>query len=210
MAIDLSDCAAVVVTRGDQDLSEIEQSLAPFEEVAVWDNSAGDDLAVYGRYAALAEIESDVVYVQDDDVVLPLESLEALAAAYEPGVLTANMPARFRHDFYVDHCLVGFGAIFDRELPREAFRIFSFNSHGAWVVAMNKDGKDISLSGTVPGSWERVCDIAFTGLTPRKLVDVPYRDLPWADTPERMWRQPGHAAERTRMLELVRQVRDAG
>lgn len=196
MVIGLADCAAVVVTRGDQDLTEIEQSLHPFGEVAIWDNSIGEDLAVYGRYAALAEVESDVVYVQDDDVVLPLESLEALAAAYEPGVLTANMPARFRHDFYRDHCLVGFGAIFDRDLPAKSFGLLHRVPEEEWFEVADS------------GSWARTCDIPFTALTPRKLHDLPYQDLPWAGTPDRMWRQPDHVKERTRMLELVRQVRD--
>lgn len=186
--ISLAEMAAVVVTRGDVELSEIEASLAPFGEVAVWDNSIGDDLAVYGRYAALAEVESDVVYVQDDDVILPLESLEALGDAYEPDVLVANMPARFRHDFYRDHCLVGFGAVFDRDLPRYAFDRFPVEEGTAFL---------------------RTCDIVFTALTPRKLVDVAYRDMPWSSAPGRMWTTAGHVEERTRMLELVRQVRDA-
>jgi hypothetical protein len=57
--------------------------------------------------------------------------------------------------------------------------------------------------------WHRTCDIVFTALTPRVLVDVPYEDLPWASAENRMWKQPTHREERGRMLELVRQVRDA-
>jgi hypothetical protein len=55
----------------------------------------------------------------------------------------------------------------------------------------------------------QTCDVVFTALTPRALVDVPYENLPWAEDPDRMYRQPGHQAERGKMLELAFRARDA-
>lgn len=182
--------SAVLVTRGDVDLQPILETL-PFRNVIVWDNSQRQDLAVYGRYAAIDEALFDVVYVQDDDVILPADSIEALLAAYEPGHVVCNMPERFRHDFYDDHALVGFGAIFDRDLPRAA------------------EARFLAANYTLDTRhFHRTFDVVFTALTPRILVDVAYAQLPWAEDASRMYRQPNHVGERQRMLDLALQVRD--
>lgn len=182
------DVSAVIPTRGDTDLTEVLASLPPFFEVIVWDNSKREDLAVYGRYAPIGdEASCSVIYVQDDDCVLAPESFEILLASYEPGTLVANMPERFRVH-YTDSCLVGFGAIFDWYLPSEAF---------------DKHGMD-------DPTFLRTCDVVFTTLTPFKLVDVPFEDLPWAFAPNRMWKQPQHVGERMAALERARRVRDGG
>ena len=64
-----------------------------------------------------------------------------------------------------------------------------------------------------PAVWgprfRNTCDIAFTGLTPRVLVDVPHVDREFASDDGRMWRQLTHVEERQRMRELVARVRDA-
>jgi hypothetical protein len=213
--------SAVIVTRGDVDLSEILDSFPDEWERVVWDNGRGEcrrskrfsftatwssselgqplaDLSVYGRYSALSTpglCDGDVIMVQDDDCVLPRESLEALVAAYQPGQLVANMPERFR-PHYPDSALVGFGAIFDRDLPKQAFDRFLFTH----AKILYDDGVQ---------RFNRTCDVIFTSLTPRILLDLPYRDLPWATDETRMYRQPDHVGERARMLELCRQVRDA-
>jgi len=189
-----SDVSAVLVTRGDVDLAPIVESLAGFGEIVIWDNSVETDLAVYGRYAAIERCARRVVFVQDDDVVLDPVALHRLCLNYEPAVLVANMPQRFRDTgFYDDHCLVGFGAILDRDLPAKAFRKFD------WKLPFSERRPD-------PWLWRRTCDITFTALTPRKLLDLPYTDREFASAPNRMWKQGSHVAERARMLELVRQV----
>jgi hypothetical protein len=215
----MSRIAAIIVTRGDHDLSEILDSYPTDWERIVWDNGTREllrylpgaftatfsgndhtgplrDVSVYGRYAAIAHaLDSDVVFVQDDDLVLPIESIEAIADAYEPGHVVCNMPERFRDTgFYDDHALVGFGALFPRELPEIAFQ--RFTDYGVTVPL-----------GTEQAFFYRTCDVVFTALTPRVLVDVPYRNLPWAEAADRMYRQEGHVGERQRMLELARAVR---
>jgi len=124
--------------------------------------------------------------------------------------VVCNMPQEFRHDFYKDHALVGFGAVFHRDAPCRAFGHL-FKSEDCINPSL-----DSFLSFRLGDKYEfegdffrRTCDIVFTGLTPRVLVDVPKENLPWAEAESRMYRQPEHVSERTRMLELVRQVRDA-
>lgn len=167
--------------------------LAGIGEVVIWNNQLEQDLGPYGKYAAIEQARHDVVFVQDDDVLLPPGSIRELVAAYEPGKLVANMPQEFR-PHYPDSAMVGFGAIFDRELPAEAFEWF-FGYH-------------VGMSGESPLFLRESCR-AFAVLTPLVLVDVPKTDLPWASDPGRLWRQPEHVAMRDRMLDLARQVRDA-
>lgn len=192
--IDASEVTACLVTRGDVDLSEIIDSL-PFERVIVYDNSRESDNGVFGRYIAVSRAESRACFIQDDDCVLAPDTFTALRAAYQPGHIVANMPERFR-EHYPDSCLVGFGAIIDRELPALAIARF-----GSYWYAYDGSG--------MPENFHRECDGIVTALTPRILVDEPYRDLPWASAPSRLWKQPEHVSERTRMLELARKVRDA-
>jgi hypothetical protein len=225
----LVNVTAIVVTRGDVDLSPIFDSFiaAGFGEgqVYVWDNSKLEDLAVYGRYAAIEHAKTDLIYVQDDDVVLHHGSIEAIINAWLQGanygiegpprtvtfvpvgvaardVVVCNMPANFRaRHFYDEHSLVGFGACFHRDAPRRAF--------GRWAdYIWTQDGSAPDELHPTGEFFHRTCDIVFTGLTPRVLVDVPYDDLPWASADNRMWKQPTHQEERSRMLELVLKVRD--
>jgi hypothetical protein len=226
--------SAVIVTRGDQPLMQVLDSLSDEWEILVWDNGArrldifGEriegyrarrhydvvDLMVYGRYAAIAHAKNDLIYVQDDDCIV--SDPQAIVNEWmERGKypfdgrgspygsdprdfvdhVVCNMPAAFRaRHFYDEHSLVGFGAAFHREAPAEAFQ---------YAQAI------YDLMHNEPDWFNRTCDIIFTALTPRVLVDVPYEDLPWASADNRMWKQPDHQASREKMLDLVLGVRDA-
>jgi len=225
--------SACLVTRGDLDMQPVIDSLPSSWEIVIWDNSGkilmrpgsddGDpramqrlwgvtaaDLSVYGRYAAIEYATHDLIYVQDDDVIVsdPQAIVDAFPKVYD-GItdqmrwprpedlairspVVANMPQEFRHDGYTDSCLVGFGAYFHRDAPKRAWdRMYpsGFTKTDPW--------------------FNRTCDVVFTTLTPRALVDIPKTDREMASDSNRMWKQPGHLDERTRMLNLVRQVRDA-
>lgn len=191
--------SAVIVTRGDIDLSPVLDSLPHEWQKVVWDNSQRKDCSVFGRYAAIPECEHELIYVQDDDCVLenPAALVEAWAvpSALRQDHAACNMPAKFR-EHYSDACLVGFGAVFPRLLPARAFKRF-YRAAGAGIISYDL------------ASFKRECDAIFTTLTPRVLVDLPYIDLPWADAPNRLWKQPEHVSQRRKMIELARKVRDA-
>lgn len=185
-----SEVACVVVTKGDVDLDPLLSHL-PFDEIAVWDNSDSADLGVYGRYAAIDRLAAPVVFTQDDDTLVPSDSVGELLAAYEPGVSVCNVPAEFRHR-YTDSALVGFGAIFDRELPRQAFERF-------WNGEVPED--------LGPYPWfRRTCDLVFTMLTRTEFVDVPVEMLERTFDSDRMSAQPGHYDDRERMRDLCRRL----
>ncbi len=220
--------SAIVVTRGDVSMVPVMESLPMEWERMVWNNDGGlyywdefqanfkkgefapqvrhdTDLGVYGRYAAIEYASHDLIYVQDDDCIVSdpqaiVDEWKARAAGFAAMSIwpnndhvVCNMPERFRgQGLYAtgEHALVGFGAAFHRDAPDIAFRDFYEMS---------------SFEGDWP-FFHRTCDIVFTALTPRVLVDIPYEDLPHAHAPNRMFKQKEHVAERQRMLELVRQV----
>ncbi len=184
-----ADLSAVVVTRGNVSLEPILDSFtaAGIFDFVVWDNSRRpDNLGVFGRYAALPECGRDVVLVQDDDVILPVATIQALAAAYEPGRIVANMPERFRA-FYSDSCLVGFGAVFEPYLAALAFVRFE----EMW-------GREKMM---------RRPDVVFTALTESTWLDLPYIEREFATGPDRAYKQKGHTLERQRVLTMARKAR---
>lgn len=246
--------SACLVTKGGTDLNGILDTITAsgIHDIVVWDNGrrvverhhrpgklvadvASDvqDVMVYGRYAAISHAQGEFIYVQDDDCVVPPESIEQILQPFRYGALfdrsgvVANMPADFRHQFYEDHCLVGFGACFHRDLPRKAFDLFEEESRLTTYLAeepefkRGRQGSVIVQSNSPHRKWEpgrgwltlesfwRTCDIVFTALTPRVLLDVPYSNQPWAFADDRLWRRADHITERKRMLETVLRVRDS-
>lgn len=205
--------SVVLVTRGDVDMAPVVSCYPEPFEVIVWDNSRDEDLAVYGRYAAIDHHATRaVILVQDDDAILAPEAIDELLSRYEPETLTANMPARFRHDGYLDSCLVGFGAIFDRHLPERAFDRFCAHYFPDFGPGSSIKGhwSPERASRTQPSflvsEFARTCDVVFSTLTRRVLVDVPYADREFASAPNRMWLQPDHVGERAATLERARAV----
>ncbi len=179
---------ACLVTRGNVPMRQMIANLAEagVDEIDVWDNSFEENAGVYGRYMSIARASHPVVFVQDDDCVLPTESIETLLAAYEPGRIVANMPEQHRKR-YTDSCLIGFGAVFDRDLPAKAFARFE--------------------RATRPYDYRKRADVIFTALTPFTLLDVPFDILPYAYGPDRMFKQPGHIVQRHLALKQARIAR---
>lgn len=212
------DVCAVIVTRGNVDIEPILRTLPTHWGWVVWDNSIENNLGVFGRYAGIeravvAKLDdpADVrpgtlIYVQDDDCLLRPESFDALLGAWQPGHVVCNMPEPFRAH-YSDSALVGFGALFERDLPERAFARFARSQRTDY--ARDPDGPRGAISA-LGAAWERCCDVVFTTLTPMIWVDVPYENLPYAYGADRMYRQAEHVGERARMLDLARQVRDRG
>lgn len=184
----MSTAVCVIPTRGDVDLEPVLDSI-PVPTV-IWNNSQREDFGVYARYMAILTTDAQVIVTQDDDLVLPRASWDALLAAYEPGKIVCNVPERFR-ERYIDSGMVGFGAIFDRDLAFDAFAQY-VNAGGD---LMNPE-------------FQRTSDIVFTMLGGELVfVDLPYEDREFARDDSRMWRQPGHFEERDSMRQFCRQIR---
>lgn len=110
---------ACLVTRGDVDMVPIIDSLI-FRNVVVWNNAEREDWKCAGRYKAAELAPTDVVYFQDDDVIVPRSTQRALVRAYKAGVMVANWGHGENPDGYEDLPLVCGGAIVDVGLPLDA------------------------------------------------------------------------------------------
>lgn len=176
----VADISAVLVTRGDCDLAPILESISfsEVDDVVIWDNSVRPNLSVYGRYAGMLEAKHELIYVQDDDTLVPVQDL---IDAYDGGRLCNMPPSRTE---YTDSSLLGWGAIFPQADADEAFEL--------WPGPVDLND----------------CDIIFTVLKPFQRVDVGCEYLPWYDDPHRMFHQADHYSRRAEILRKARMVRD--
>ena len=161
--------SAVLVTRGDVDITTILNSL-PFDDVVVWNNAEREDLQCYGRFAAIAEAKHDYIYTQDDDLLVPIPSL---VRGFRQGVdaVFANRPHGEEWRF------LGCGAIFHRSLA----------DFSAYTDMYGFDAE-----------FCRVADVVFAYQHPYRSEWFGYLDFPWQTAENRMYRQGDHYLVRER------------
>jgi hypothetical protein len=156
--------SAIIVTRGDVDLTPVVEPL-PYDEVIIWDNSKRPrDLKTFGRYAAMWEARNDIIYVQDDDCIV-CDHVPLLEQYQEGGITAFMKPERMAE--YTTHALLGWGSIFHRRLPWYAFNRYLTR----WPY------DDFFL--------EVACDIVFGVVTPCNPIVAQVEDLPHATRPGR-------------------------
>ncbi len=172
----------VIPTRGDVDLAPVLASLPSEWPVVIWDNSQRDqDLRVFGRYAALAEVETEYVYTQDDDAVCPAQ---LIADAFDPAVDQDRIVLNER-DGYTPW--VASGAIFRRDLPAAAIERF---------IARYGMGDDVLW-------W---ADVIVAALTQWRNEWFGCESLDWHNDPNRMFMQPTHYTEQARVRRLCEEL----
>lgn len=176
MSLAFEDVTLTIPTRGDVDLSPILDSLPPFGQVIVWDNSVRSDLGIFARYAAVYGAEKKVIATQDDDLIVTC--WDEILAAYSPGRLTVNYPEPW------DIPWVARGAIFDRHLPASAFcryfRSFPFDRYFTHYA----------------------CDGVFSLLTPDvNVIDVGSVDLSYGFDGGRVSTSPGWYDEKRPLIQ---------
>lgn len=174
MRVAYSDVSAVLVTRGDIDLTPVLNSL-PFADVIVWNNTERENLSCYGRFAGIAEAKHDLIYVQDDDVLVPIP---AIVRAFDPetdGVF-ANKPAAEEWRF------LGLGALFHRDLIADCFTRY------------------IDLYG-FDADFCRVSDVIFAYQHPYRSEPFGYAELEWSRYANRMYHNGDHMIVRERARE---------
>lgn len=186
-----SDVSAVLVTRGDVDISRILEALAVFNDVVVWDNSKREDWKLFGRYVGMGECERDIVYVQDDDIFVPPATIRGLVEAYEPGVITANMCEGWaRHRDMLDAVQIGAGGIMDRAIPPRVFAKYD--------ALFPRDDLFYLYTDTIVAIPSRI-----------KRIDLPLEVLDWGYAPNRMNALPDFAECLAESIRRGRAVRDA-
>lgn len=167
---------AVIVTRGDVDLQPVLDSLPKSWPVVIWNNSERlADLKVYGHFAALAEVQTEFCFMQDDDAICPAaELLKAWKPKYADLIFTNVGDG--------DTPWISWGAIFHKDLPGPAIE--------RYVDAYGMDD-DVLY-------W---CDLIFSALTPWTNIDLGVEHLPHYRAANRMVMKPTHYSEQARILE---------
>jgi len=175
-------CTAVLVTRGNVPLDEIQHSLFEpgypswgISRTVIWDNSKHLNFGPFGQWVMAGCIDAEVVYFQDDDCVT---SPAEIVAQWEPGKIVCNMPIELGHRANYENQpdkLMGFGSVFERSLIKQTFERY-WKHFPIDPVCLREPGR------------------IFTGLNQEriKLVDVPVRHLEWATAPDRLYRQADH------------------
>jgi len=172
--IDPKQVTAIIVTKGDREITPVLDSLSPFRVVSVWDNSRCKDRKVYGRYLAAASVLTDFVYVQDDDCLV---DGARLCREYDPesGELLCNMLKGHQADYvnWPGVALVGWGSIFPRSMV-------DFSPY------LSKYPED--------DLFYRECDRVFTYLNRQKtrLIDIGVTHLEIAHGKDRLSLDPRH------------------
>lgn len=169
-----AEVSAVLVTRGDVDMGPVIASL-PFDDVVVWDNSQRpEDFQCYGRFTGVTEARHDIIYVQDDDVIVPAWALLDLYDPSKQAILANKKPDE-------EWRFLGVGALFPRALAD------CFQGYAA-LYGLDRD-------------FYRAADVVFAYQHGYESVWVGYEELPWSRAPNRMYLQPGHYEVRERLRE---------
>jgi hypothetical protein len=189
------EVTACLVTRGDQPamIERIRETLI-FDHVVVWDNSEEPNWKTAGRYMAALDTDATSVYFQDDDVVVPPETQQALIDEFfaddEPDVV-ANYAHGRNDGGYGDLPLVGAGAIVDKR--------------AAWDCIVRYGGRY-----PLDDAFKYECDFAIGVLYRNwRHVHLPFHiNLEVAQDPSRLCNQPWQAALKHRVTERARRIRD--
>lgn len=185
--IDPSEVSAVLVTRGNVDMTAILYSIAAagITDVVIWDNAKRDrDLSCYGRYEAIKEARNPVIFHQDDDLTVPIA---ALLAEYDPVADRDAIVCNNRAE--EEWLLTAMGALFHRDLG-DCFSRY------------------IELYG-FDADFCRVSDVIFAYQHPYRRVVLGYEDLPWhSQVGSSMYLEHDHYYVRERALARTRALPD--
>jgi hypothetical protein len=171
---------AVIPTRGDVSLGALTDHLRSYPEIGEIRFVIGD--TPFNRYRAmLEESGSEIFLTQDDDCVT---DLRPLLDAYDRAVIVNAMTREHAAQYQGNQTLIGFGALFHRDLVSYAF------------YGWNWQRDDL---------FYRESDRIFPTVIPHKTVFPQISILPHASAPNRLWKQPDHNSAR---LEMNRRIFD--
>lgn len=189
--------SAVIVTRGNVDLTPVRDSLI-FDDVVVCDNSTlPKDFMTYGRVVGAHLAKHPIVYSQDDDIIHTPEDQQRILDAYQPGILTGCMwpewsdgaKAQGIPNGYDDLVFMGSGSVYDRDLPAQAA--------DRYLAHYPADNFFLLWADTIIGI-----------LAPTQALDIRFEALPEAEADYRMCNLPDAVEQKTEAIRRAREIRD--
>jgi hypothetical protein len=174
---------AVIVTRGDVDLTPVLESLEPVfgERIVVWDNSKRPaDMRVYGYFTGMGEVGTEYVYTQADDTIVDAQALLDAWTEDDKDRVLLNVADG-------DTPWISFGAVFRKDLAIDAI--------STYLDTYEFDDDVLK--------W---CEVILLNLVPWRNIDLGKKDLPWHVAANRMCVQPDHYSEQARVRAKTRRL----
>lgn len=186
----IQDVTPVIVTRGNVDMSWTDTYFDLRVSPVVWNNARSPiDLQVFGAFAAAACVKTPLIYMQDDDVEVS-NWANLFYDLWAPGKIVCNMAPDFQRAYANRRTrIMGHGAVFETALVWE-----TFERRWKWE---RSEGYNRRIRGSdfVAPLLCREAHRIFTGLNFDKTIMgyVGHTNKPWAEWPDRLWKQPDHA-----------------
>lgn len=192
-----SNVTGVIVTRGDCDLEPCLATWPREFEVIVWDNSIERDVACFGRWLAAQRATRPVVFMQDDDTIVPRTTIDALLAEFtSDDVLLANMNDEWlRDDPSTD--------------PKFRYDDLVLEAAGALVLRDAWEPAVIEYLARYPEDrfFYEWADFVVGILTPHRRVSLPYEVRDLAYRPTNLANTVGNRVRRKAMMQRARALR---
>lgn len=191
------EVSAVIVTRGNVDLTPVVDSLI-FDDYVIWNNAwEPKDQMTYGRALAVYRTKYPVIYSQDDDIIHSRENQFRIISEYEPEVLTGCMWGEWSDGAkaqgiaggYDDLVFAGSGSVYDSNVP--------INAVARYLEHFPLDDFFRLWADTIIGI-----------LAPTKQLDIRFESLPCAESDDRMCNLEDAVKLKTEAIRRARQVRD--
>lgn len=195
--------ACSIPTRGDVGGEELDMILTSMEKAipgmapydAFYRNNERINFGVFSRYVHADSFhQANYIYTQDDDCLVDIPALfsdPAVGNAMLHEQVICNMPeAHYENYKHTPEKLVGFGCLFPSSIIAPTFN--TYLAHFPLDMLLLREA-----------------DRIFTGLNRDRTIVThhPVQHLPYADSPSRMYREPGHESfrhlARARVLQIL-------
>ncbi len=184
MAIDITQVTACLITTEERYPALVFGAVArhPFGTIIARTHC----YSLHLRYKVIEQATTKYVYVQDDDCIT---DIAGLMAAADPVQITCAMKPHYLGEYAAFRdCLVGWGAVFDREQALDCL--------GTYLLRHDEDS-----------IYKRECDRILTYLWhPQLRLQLDIEDMPWATSADRMSMQHGHYAIRDAARERCKEM----
>ncbi len=188
--------SAVVITRGDVDLTPVLESLI-FDDVVVWDNSVRENEMTHARIVATNFTRHQFIYSQDDDIIHTPDNQRRIVEAFEPGTIVGCMWPEWSQgakdqgipNGYDDLVFPGSGSVYHRAVP---------------IMAASK-----YLDWFPEDDFFRLwCDTIVGTIAPSKQLDIRFEALPCAEDDNRMCNLPDAVEMKAEAIRRATWIRD--
>jgi hypothetical protein len=192
-----SEVSAVIVTKGDVDLTPVLESLI-FDDVVVYDNSVEPNEMTYGRVIGARERAlHPFIYSQDDDIIHRPEDQARIIFAYEEGFMTGCMWSSWS------------AGAKEQGIPHGYDDLVFPGSGSISHITIWEDCVDEYLAEWPADDFFKLwCDTIIGVISPTRQMDIRFVALPCAEDKTRMCNLPDAVEQKIEAIRRARLIRD--